>query len=171
MGEFFTGWRRKVGCVTLMMALAFARGWVRSPLYNDAVEFECGNLFLTLASNQNGLWWVTSELPGGFYQPGILRGKSQTFALPGHRSPFSDDPFGHLTRWFWVTEQRWDWGGFHYGRYCDERPIGGIRLTFRIIPHWSIVWPLTLLSAWLLLSKPCKSTQIKITEPTPANES
>jgi hypothetical protein len=157
MGDFFRGWQRKVGVVTLLMASVFMGWWIRSPLNKDSVELECGNLLLTFASNQNGLWWVTSELPGGFYQPAILRGKNQTFARPGHRSPFSDDPFGHLTRWSWVTEQRWDWGGFHYGRYFDERTIGGIRLTFRIIPHWSITMLLTLLSAVLLLSKSRKT--------------
>jgi hypothetical protein len=170
MGEFvgFIAWffqgRRRMGLVTLMMTMAFLGGWIRSPLNKDSVQFEFGTSFVTFASNQNGLWLVTSELPGSVYQPVILGGKSETFALPGHRYPFSSDPFGHLTRWFWVTEQRWDWYGFHYGRYCDERPIGGIRLTFRIIPHWAVILPFTLISAFLLLVKPRQLNQDQNTE-------
>ena len=30
MGEFFHGWRRKVGIVTLVIACVFMAGWVRS---------------------------------------------------------------------------------------------------------------------------------------------
>jgi len=30
MGEFFKGWRRKTGVVTLVMACVFTGGWVRS---------------------------------------------------------------------------------------------------------------------------------------------
>lgn len=139
--------------LTLALACVFTAEWVRSPLNIDRIEFEFGSSFLTFASNQNGLWWVTSERPGGIYQPAILGPKHNTFSLPGVRGPFSDDPFGHLTRWSWQTERRWDVCGFHFGWYCDEDPIRGIRLTFRIIPHWAIVIPLTLLSAWLLLGK------------------
>ena len=39
MGEFFKGWRRKVGCVTLVMACVFAAGWVRSLAIFDVVSF------------------------------------------------------------------------------------------------------------------------------------
>jgi len=30
MGEFFKGWRRKIGVVSLVVACVFAAGWVRS---------------------------------------------------------------------------------------------------------------------------------------------
>ena len=39
MGEFFKGWRRKVGVVTLAMALVFMGGWVRSLVIDDFMEF------------------------------------------------------------------------------------------------------------------------------------
>ena len=37
-----------------------------------------------------------------------------------------------------------------------------------VVPYWSIIIPLTALSAFLLLTKPRKSTPKKITEPNPA---
>ena len=153
MGEFLRGWRRKAGLVALMLACILMAAWVRSPLNADFVQFQLGTSYVTFASNQHGLWWVMSELPGSIYQPGNLSFKNQTFALPGHRRPFSNDPFGHLINWSWGTQQRSDWCGFHYGRYCDDRPFNGIHFTFRIIPHWAAVLPLTLISAYLLLAK------------------
>ena len=39
---------------------------------------------------------------------------------------------------------------------------------FAVVPYWSIVVPLTFLSAFLLLTKPRKSSPMKITEPIPA---
>lgn len=37
MGEFFRGWRRKVGCLTLVMACLTMGGWIRSLFRTDEV--------------------------------------------------------------------------------------------------------------------------------------
>ena len=42
--------------------------------------------------------------------------------------------------------------GFHFAKSTIDPPDRG-NLAIWIIPYWSIVIPLTLLSAWLLLSK------------------
>ena len=42
MREFFRGWRRKVGVVTLVVALTLMAMWLRSYLFNDEVLFPCG---------------------------------------------------------------------------------------------------------------------------------
>lgn len=81
MPKFFHGWRRKLGCLTLLLACVFAVGWVRSPFIQDAIHIPC------------------------------------------------DD-----------------------GDYFCE--IGQQRISFIRVPYWSIVIPMTLLSAYLLLSKP-----------------
>lgn len=39
MGSFFQGWRKKVGLATLIMALAFMGGWLRSLSIVDLVVF------------------------------------------------------------------------------------------------------------------------------------
>ena len=48
------------------------------------------------------------------------------------------------------------WG--KYGYHTHE--------TFLELPYWSVVLPLTLISAWLMLSKPYKSIPTKTREPT-----
>lgn len=40
MREFFHGWRRKAGCVTLVMALVFTAGWIRGlVIKNETLRF------------------------------------------------------------------------------------------------------------------------------------
>ena len=43
MREFFNGWRRKVGCVLLVMALAVTGAWIRSVVVADTFLFAIGN--------------------------------------------------------------------------------------------------------------------------------
>jgi hypothetical protein len=54
--------------------------------------------------------------------------------------------------------------GFDFGEWHIERG-GDNRFTFGIVPFWSIVLPLTALSAFLLIPKPKQSTKKKIIEP------
>ena len=42
MPTFFHGWRRKAGCVTLVMAWVFARMWERSPYSDDSITLTPG---------------------------------------------------------------------------------------------------------------------------------
>ena len=42
MAAFFHGWRRKTGCVTLMMALLLMALWVRSDWQVDVVQTRVG---------------------------------------------------------------------------------------------------------------------------------
>jgi hypothetical protein len=106
MLEFFKGWRRKFGVLTLLMACVFAAGWVRSLIVADRINFfgaqmlswhgEIMRCVAVLVRTQIGSQTVTS---------------------------------------------------------AQETPIW-------TIPYWSIVIPLTLLSAWLLLSNPKRSKSI-----------
>ena len=53
---------------------------------------------------------------------------------------------------FFDVEWRWDWGPFQFGAGHD----GGnhdISFVFPVFPYWSIVVPLTGMSAWLFLSR------------------
>ena len=63
--------------------------------------------------------------------------------------------------------RRWKWCGFDCGfeSWTEENPSFNGHVVTCIIPYWSIIFPLTLLSAILLLSNPRKSTQKKISEP------
>jgi hypothetical protein len=108
MKEFFKGWRRKLGVVTLLMACVFMAGWLVIP--GSWFEDETVGLDFTISAGATGFsvnW----------------QGFSSTFGLS--------------------SEFEW------------------------LIPYWSVTIPLTLISLWLLLSKPRKSNQREITEPTP----
>lgn len=80
-----------------------------------------------------------------------------------HASPVSDDDFSwnHTVEWEW----RWQCSGFEFGNFI---PMGvEIHEAICIIPYWSLILPLTVLSAWLLLAKPCQSIQNKTAESIP----
>jgi hypothetical protein len=97
MREFFWGWKRKCGVVTLLIACVFAAGWVRSCTVDDVFH-----LF--------GLRFVSTL--------GAIERSTVTFRGIGSGFALNDV------------------------------------MVFWRVPYWSIVIPLTLLSAWLLLSNP-----------------
>jgi len=57
MREFVKGWRRKAGCVTLVMALAFTCLWVRTNVIVDRVHFTIGDRRHTIFSGLGGIIW------------------------------------------------------------------------------------------------------------------
>jgi len=158
MSMFFPGWRRKLGCVTLVLTCVLMLAWIRSPLNSDRLFLELGTSTVVLASNQNGLWYATTHFSDHRYHPTMLRAQSDVFSLPGRRMPFSDDPFNHLQGWDWNHESRWDYCGFHLGEFRNEKHFRDICLKFRIVPHWFVVIPSTAVAAFLLRSKPPRAT-------------
>jgi hypothetical protein len=60
MGAFFKGWRRKVGCVTLVMSLCLSGAWVRSLMRQDNLHTP----FLTLHAHGGTLAWFDSQNTG-----------------------------------------------------------------------------------------------------------
>jgi hypothetical protein len=155
MGELFKGWRRKIGVVTLVMACSFMGLWVRSQSVSDWFMFtvQPGRLVF-LISYPNGLMWVRSEFKrevraGAIWSP-----------VPITKNDF-DERIVFSPRDELVIEWRWKWMGFCFSINKDSeeriRSQNGLTLNreaFWFVPHWSIVIPLTLLAAWLLLSKP-----------------
>ena len=114
MGDYFHGWRRKVGVVTLFTACLFMAAWVRGQA--------------TSVDNQMSFTGFDKSRYILFLNPeGIDLGKL-VITQDGNRQGLS---------------------------------IHG----FLEVPHWAITIPLTLISLWLLLIKPKKSTPKKITEP------
>jgi len=163
MSMFFPGWRRKLGCVTLVLTCVLMLAWIRSPLNSDRLFLELGTSTVVLASNQNGLWYATTHFSDHRYHPTMLRAQSDVFSLPGRRMPFSDDPFNHLQGWDWNHEWRWDYCGFHLGEFRNKKHFRDICLKFRIVPHWFFVIPSTAVAAFLLFSKPPRPTPNLVT--------
>jgi hypothetical protein len=140
MTEFFKGWRRKIGCVTLAFACVFAAGGVRSYGARDSLVIETSVMDFGFVSNSGTMmiWFDDDVVTYGYVW------------YTDRPASLDSDEVG--------IDWDWKWLGFrHFARTRNS-----VNPDSTAVPYWSIVLPLTLLSAWLLLSKP---------KPTPVPQS
>jgi hypothetical protein len=152
MGTFFKGWRPKIGVLTLAMACAFAVGWVRSHFSDDRISLKLATGAFGARSNWKSLLVFRSQLVEGL-------SNLNTPNLTLHSDPTKNDHRRPLPETHWFNnglEITWriDGFGFHAGRaeYIVEKRTSAWTY-YCVMPYWSIVLPLTMLSAWLLLGK------------------
>ena len=174
MGEFFKGLRRKVGLLTLLMALVFMGGWVRSRTKLDTISVNptFGQLYIWSGwevicirmvshseyENKRPVYWSWCDIRSTFewrsvYAP--LIGGQDIFELNAMEG-IKFELMPHQKMAEAIVRQ-----------FNTREDSLKDAITLRL-PYWSITVSLTLLSAFLLLTKPRKSTQMKITEPSPA---
>jgi len=176
MREFFNGWRRKVGVVTLVLACVLVGEWARSYRREDALRLGDGNetSFIVFRATQNGITCERYVAVRGVifhYSPGWYHYTIQNgFRFGGDEGivPEGSAPsFGGTL----VERDIWKWEccgfeiqerGFEFGESIEQDKYRLIKWT---LPWWSIVLPLTLLSAFLLIAKPRKAKQCQ--SPTP----
>ena len=158
MRDFFRSWRRKVGVVTLVMACVLMAGWVRSFTFVEGVAIPIGiKMSASLVSNDSSLVWLTQDGGDFLMFPHFT---SRRFSEIDDR--IFENPF---------FQWRWKWGGFGFGASVEgSKQIGNQMIVMApgslvVIPFWSIVISLTILAAFLLLSKPCSSNPKKTPEP------
>ena len=162
MREFFRGWKRKVGCFTLLMALVFVAGWVRSLSKIDRLFYlvDAQNLHV-MVSCPKGIGWVRFRALKAsqiiIAPVGMLWSDSQNWGGYGSNLTYSL-PLECDTAWC----QRF---GLQMGTQFDGTPTTLQEKRFLGISYWSVTISLTLISAFLLLSKPRKSNQTKPIEP------
>ncbi len=157
MGDFFHGWRRKIGVVTLMMAVVFATVWARGFVVLDEIWYDVrghGKKWDRLFVSNQGYMLLRDESVNGLelqWKPMWRKRPLQLFET-FENIVRTDFAFRQHAETVWERE----WNGFHFGERHRKRPNKphDRTLSYWVIPHWSIVMPLTLLSAWLLLSKP-----------------
>jgi hypothetical protein len=138
--------------VTLLLALVVMVGWVRSLSVLDGISFTNGRESTESLASAGGFVAWQSNKGGATLMTSLVR---NTVPLPD-----DFDGFNHpAMKW------RCRSCGFGVGEIPAEI-YDGTMITIRVIPYWSIVLPLTLFSAYLLLSKPQKSTPKTIPEPT-----
>lgn len=170
MGEFFKGWRRKAGLVTLVMACVLMVGWMRSYASRDLLRVHvpyryacCVHYF---ESFRGVLGWsnkrssdVDPEKP--LTLEWVPKGSWQYHPDVISTDPWRDRDLGEIHR-------DWHWAGF--GLKAAALRFNSDKLTTTIelsntsqwtTPYWSLVLMLTLLSAWLILWKPRKAKEIK----------
>ena len=149
MWTYFRPLRRKIGLATLMMACLANAIWVRANLVTD--------LFVVINHRGCRIWEIRSSC--------LLLGKEDLIGDAGYgTSQFwtvcpKDFPSSKLyAKHLSPRDQEWEWRvklfGFDFGRTRIKNRQNDIQLTLGVIPLWSIVLPLTGLSAWLLLWKP-----------------
>ncbi len=153
MVVFFQGWRRKVGCVTLLMACLFMTGWVRGLFFVDFLWFpgeKGAYLHQVMFTRNMAIFQKSVSLSSDF----LLPWDEETFyvnSYPRWQWRPSDD-MGFLLANYPKVTWRCRVSGFDIVEASADDDI--YRGTFVAIPYFSIITPLTLLSAWLLLSKP-----------------
>ena len=151
MREFFRGWRRKAGVVTLVMACALTGLWMRSQHMRDSLQVRIAdNAAYICISNESELVWQSLS------HEATEEVQLRRFAVS--HIPVSQNRvhFGHG----WRRTEKED-----YGHSVSFKTIPGSRteidaqLAAWKLPHWCVVLPLTLLSAYLLLWTPRKRTE------------
>ena len=154
MQKFLKPWWRKLGIGMLVMACIFMAGWVRSLVAIDILSTEGRESEAFVSSPHVIAWWSSRYGDGVRVVGGWESHPSTTWAEGKH--PHDKDNI------------RWHWRRFGFGN--GEMVLPDFRMTYRYIPYWSIVIPLTGLSALLLFSKPCPSNQKTISEPIPSGD-
>lgn len=130
MREFFHGWRRKAGCVTLVMACAIAGLGMRSRISYDIASFAFNSRQHQIVSIDSRLEWRAFNL-----EPSSVGFNRWTSVDAG-------DLVAYLVRYdFWQFE--------HSQRHAEKWAS----------PDWVLVVPFTVLSAYLLLWKPRQRTE------------
>ena len=148
MREFFHGWRRKVGCVTLLIACALAGMWMRSLVYSDSVLLNRGVLANDFASSfQGGIKWVRSLDPL-IQSPAVPQIVAPRFQFSTTFRYDTDETLmpvfgGDVIEW----RSHWQGAGFHFG----TGRVSGYQFTVAVAPYWFVTMLLTLMSAYLLL--------------------
>ena len=160
MGEFFKPWRRKAGLLTLVMALMLMAGWVRSPFVTDMIAY-------SKEVNSVDYWFSADSRLGWFglrIDPKrcLASNSTETFKGPAIPSWYTTLTSQNRQTYAFLRSE-WRWFGFDVGK--EEAGFAFDWVFYRTVPYWSVVVPLTVISAWLLLSKPRPSNQKKIPEP------
>lgn len=152
MVRFFHGWRRKIGCVTLLMALASFSVWGLGHRFLMGYSIRGDHRVDSFGSSSNGLMWICFRFP----EDSVM--SPESVSAGWH---FSSKPPTLLEN----IDTDWSWRccGFYFATGI-ERTIR-LPVTARIVPYWCIILPLSVVSAFLLIKQPRRSNQKKIPEP------
>jgi hypothetical protein len=142
MTTWFKPSRRKIGVVTLLMACVFSIGWVRSTVVEDVftLKFNKKRVDRLISSvRYRGIMWQGICFPEHHMKLSPTSWVSMNGADPRTR------------HWYGADE----WTG-QFFRSKNEISAAGVRSSLMLISYGVIAIPLTLLSVYLLLSKPRK---------------
>ncbi|MDB5345633.1 MAG: hypothetical protein JWP89_4010 [Schlesneria sp.] len=141
MQTFFHGWRRKMGCVTLVMALACMGAWIRSLATTDIFEFakETATTDIIYSFDCSIVWIKVHQ------------------EWPDVKTSFQEWDTVPRTDYDFFEDDRITWFFRCCGIGVGKEVAGTNDWPIYFIVHYStITLPLTVLSAYLILWKPRK---------------
>lgn len=151
MGQYFCGWRRKLGLVTLAIACIIVVAWVRSLTTEDNIYryTVVGSLTVLELQSTHGYFfrWTSSKS----YFPA---NSSRIFWSPSRVQASRFKIHSDENRAHWLLQQV----GFEIGSMGSF----GMDREVWCIPYWPIVASFTALSAWLLLSRRRQPNAIQV---------
>lgn len=142
MREFYRSWKRKAGCVTLVVALVSTGVWVRSRTTVDVIVIWGKTANCDIISGAEGFLIVAGQRPIGQIHCSVAKRSVEITILSQKFVSTRGSPV--------------KWDAFQASSLVIYPSVNDAKTkdrTIPMVPYWSIVTPLTLLSAWLLLSK------------------
>jgi hypothetical protein len=137
MNEFFNSWRRKAGVLLLLLACLFMAGWIRGLKTVDFIEYPIGDqAWHAWAISEGSIrcWTITTEIAPCERVPRSFRWRAYDVLTAMFVN--GDEPI-----WRWRENRLQPYAG----------PIWSWQIPCNLfIPYWSIVIPITALSAWLI---------------------
>jgi hypothetical protein len=134
MSTYFQSWRRKVGCATLVMACLLAGLWLRSVTIVDDVFIAPSRAALVMFSSERSRVGGSLDVSGAFTP--LVQWSARPVSWENNSFGYVDDDYSLR------------WGGIDIGASSNQD------FMFCVAPYWTIVLPLTLLSAYLILWTP-----------------
>ncbi|MDB5342636.1 MAG: hypothetical protein JWP89_1013 [Schlesneria sp.] len=92
MHTFFHGWRRKAGCITLVMALALTCAWIRSYALFDIVYFATPGRSHAVVSTSGKLCWVTGHEGAEWFEWYTLSKSGDDGGIEAAEAAYFGDP-------------------------------------------------------------------------------
>jgi len=158
VGDFFHGWRRKAGVLTLVMACMCLAVWVRS--------FASTNDYFTVWNN-HAIYSHDGSVSWNIQYPDDstpIESENQS-----ENQPMSILLGTHIGSPFVLqTNPRLKWRWECCGFVASDTVFFGSGMQQYWLSDWYFISPLALLSAWLLLSKPRTTNPKKAVEPATA---
>ncbi|WP_010587526.1 hypothetical protein [Schlesneria paludicola] len=150
MREFFRGWKRKAGIATLALACVATIGWVRSFYFTDMIMFPTSHAMNRWISDKHGLVWTRHSQTDEELEE---QEWDSLFDVPIPAICFAFPQSLDLHERKYLNGNEWTRKSAFLGFIFLDGQIFGLKSTATvwIIPYWSVVVPLTLLSAYLLL--------------------
>ena len=153
MREFFQGWRRKAGCVALMLAASLFVAWMRSRAYVDRLTLRMSpTADVSFYSQHDGIEFEYRWETDGVTDADVSMHFGNLFDWQTSQKPIEDHSHRFPTQDFFVFRIRSEGWKALRSNGMDVSCHGRILC----IPHTPAMLIVTLLSAYLILWQPRK---------------